>query len=80
MQQVPTGGTDPLESIARAMEKRPEAIFILSDGEFDFSVVTTVGTLNTQFGVPIHTIGFMADAHTLKHLANQNQGTYRHVP
>ena len=80
MQQVPTGGTDPLESILRAMEKGPEAIFVLSDGEFDFSVVTTVGTLNTQFSVPIHTIGFMEDAHTLKQLANENRGTYRHVP
>ncbi len=80
MQQVPTGGTNPLESITRAMEKHPEAIFILSDGNFDFSVVTTVEVLNKQFPVPIHTIGFIADPHTLKQLANQNQGTYRHVP
>ena len=80
MEQVPTGGTDPLESILRAMEKGPEAIFVLSDGNFDFLVVTTVGTLNTQFNVPIHTIGFMADAHTLKQIAEENQRTYRHVP
>ena len=80
MQQVPTGGTDPLESILRAMEKGPEGIFVLSDGNFDFSVVTTVGTLNKQFSVPIHTIGFVADAHTLKQIAEENQGTYRHVP
>lgn len=80
MQAIPMGGTDPLESIARAMEKGPDAIFILSDGEFDWSVVTTVGVLNKQSPVPIHTIGFVVDSVTLKQLANQNQGTYRHVP
>ena len=80
MQQVPSGGTDPLESIERAMKKRPEAIFILSDGNFDFSVVTAVETLNTQFDVPIHTVAFVVDAHTLKQIAEENQGTYRHMP
>ena len=80
MQAIPSGGTEPLDSIARAIEKRPEAIFVLSDGEFDWPVVTIVGTLNKQSPVPIHTIGFVVDSVTLKQLANQNQGTYRHVP
>ena len=80
MLALPQGGTDPREAIIYAISLKPDAIFVLSDGEFDPSVVDDVHQKNMDVGVPIHTIGFQTDAATLRQLAVENQGTYRYVP
>jgi hypothetical protein len=77
---VSQGGTAPMDAIERAINFEPDAIFILSDGEFDQSVVTQTTRLNEDSPVRIHTIGFQNNAETLRAIAEQNNGTYRFVP
>lgn len=76
----PSGGTDPYEAIVQALNLKPDAIFVLSDGEFEYYLADQVKVINNHFTIPIHTIAFTSNAQTLKDLADQNKGTYRFVP
>lgn len=80
MMAVSSGGTEPYAAIEQAVELRPDAIFVLSDGEFDPYVVEKVRLINRQFTIPIHTIAFTTNSQTLKTISDQNRGTYRFVP
>jgi Mg-chelatase subunit ChlD len=75
------GGTEPQDALLQALELKPEAIFLLTDGSFDANVVDAVRAANRD-GVVINTIGFMnpAGEQLLKQIAEQNRGTYRFVP
>jgi Mg-chelatase subunit ChlD len=75
------GGTDPDEAIRMALKERPDAIFLLTDGEFDSSAVVTARTLNTR-RITINTIGFEDPGGevNLKQLAADSGGKYRFVP
>ena len=42
----PQGRTEPLAALRRAMRMEPEAIFLLSDGDFEDRVVTEVRSIN----------------------------------
>ncbi|TWU00453.1 von Willebrand factor type A domain protein [Botrimarina colliarenosi] len=75
---TPQGGTDPLEAITRSVSKHPDAVFVLSDGEFGNMVVDQVTAANKD-RVPIHTIGFRTSATTLQELAERNRGTFSRV-
>jgi hypothetical protein len=78
---IPNGGTDPMEAIEMALRLKPDAIFILSDGEFDDSIVDRTTMLNAKKPViKINTIGFQNDAETLRAIAERNHGAYRFVP
>lgn len=80
MNAMSYGGTEPQAALKYALDLHPDAIFVLSDGEFDPYVVSQVTDINKDFTIPIHTIGFQSNARTLKDLANQNRGKYRFVP
>lgn len=45
-QKFPAGGTDPLPAMDRALRMDPEAIFFLSDGEFEESMVGEIRQRN----------------------------------
>lgn len=79
----PYGNTYPFSSLLMAVQFHPDAIFLLSDGEFDPLVIEQV--LLAQHGddepVPIHTIGFTSHAgeRVLRTLSDKSGGTYRYV-
>ncbi|GAF91675.1 unnamed protein product, partial [marine sediment metagenome] len=78
---VAQGGTDPVEAIKRAFAVGPELIYLLTDGEFDRSVVDLVKQLNTGDKVTVHTIGliYRGGEEVLKQIAQQNNGNYKFV-
>jgi uncharacterized protein with von Willebrand factor type A (vWA) domain len=83
----PGGSTDPRSSIRTALELYPDAIFLLSDGEFkgprgpiSDQVIRLVRGLNTH-DVPIHTIAYQdyRSRRTLEAIADMSGGTFRFV-
>lgn len=78
----PIGGTYPLSSLLTALELKPNAIFLLSDGQFDPSTVQAVSDANgSSDRVPIHTIAFASRAGeaVLQALSRASGGTFRFV-
>ena len=60
----PTGGTNPLPALLMALSLRPDAIYFLSDGQFDPMVMNQLRFRNRQNlkldirQIPIHTVAF----------------------
>lgn len=81
LQAVPDGGTHPKKAIVLALELEPDAIFFLSDGEFDPETLIAVRNHNEK-NISVHTIGFenRQGEPLLEEMARQNRGTYRFVP
>jgi len=78
---IARGETDPSEALKRAFGTKPELIYLLTDGEFDRSIVGLVKQLNSNQQVTVHTIGFLYDigATVLKQIADENNGNYKFV-
>jgi len=78
---IPQGETDPSKALERAFDCTPEAICLLTDGEFDRAIIDLVKRLNTRGKVTVHTIGFLyrTGEDVLKKIAEQNGGNYRFV-
>ena len=78
---IAQGETDPDEAIKRAFACGCELIYLLTDGEFDKSVVDTIKNLNKGGKVTVHTIGFIYKdgEKILKDIASQNNGNYKFV-
>jgi hypothetical protein len=77
----PDGGTAPLLSIKQALALRPDAVFLLSDGEFPPGTADEVARLNTG-KVPIHCVdltGGLAGDH-LQRIAAASGGRYASKP
>lgn len=80
--QMQTGGfTNPWPALQVAMELEPDAIFFLTDGEFDPMVVERIEPASTSDSTPIHTIAFQSrdGEELLKAIARKTRGTYRFV-
>lgn len=91
IKQVETGSnTHPYEAVKLALEMKPDAIFLLTDGQFSdagqteqFLLINNV--LNKSSAEPqviVHTIGFwdLSGQEALQRIARRNGGTYRFVP
>ncbi|MFO0786892.1 MAG: VWA domain-containing protein [Phycisphaerales bacterium] len=80
---TPQGGTQPLDAFRSALKlrPRPDAIYFMTDGEFDPLVADEVARMNTS-RIPIHCIAFTTrDSEALlKKMANQSRGSYTYVP
>jgi hypothetical protein len=77
----PDGGTDPRLALKQAISLKPDAVFLLSDGEFPEGTVDQVAKLNTR-KIPIHCIdlaGGLAGDH-LKRIAAASGGRYASRP
>ncbi len=87
--QFPNGPTFPMRAMSVALQANPDAIFLLSDGEFQDD---TVGFLQTQNVVrdlgkgeirkiPVHTIAmdFTFGVMALRQIASENNGQFRMV-
>lgn len=75
------GHTEPEKALLMAIQLKPEVIYFLTDGEFDYRVVRNVSDAN-RAQVAINCIGFGDDKGEkfLKEIAERNRGTYRYVP
>ena len=81
--------TFPMESLHCALSLKPDAIYLLSDGEFQDESVgylrgnnhVNLGNGESQVIVPIHTIAFSSEVggETLKLIALENNGQFRYV-
>jgi hypothetical protein len=77
----PDGGTDPRSAVAQALSLRPDAVFLLSDGEFLEGTVERVAKLNPR-KIPIHCVdmtGGQAGNH-LQRIARDSGGQYASRP
>jgi len=74
------GGTNPLPAfeIVFSMKPRPDAIYFMTDGEFDPSVVEAVAAFNERSRIPIHCIGLGPAAATehMRKIAKTSRGTF----
>lgn len=88
---VETGtNTHPYEAVKLALAMRPDAIFLLTDGQFSdngqteqYLLINNVLERPTKEPqVIVHTIGFwdLAGQEALQRIAQRNGGTYRYVP
>ena len=77
----PDGGTSPKRAIMQALGMRPDAVFLLSDGDFPEGTVEAVAAANGR-KVPIHCIdlagGLAGDA--LQRIARDSGGRYASRP
>lgn len=74
------GRTEPGEALLLAVRMKPDVIYFLTDGEFNYRVVREVSEAN--FGnVEIDTISLGDDTgrEFLAELARRNNGVYRHI-
>ncbi len=82
--------TDPLGSVQLAVSLKPDAIFLLSDGEFKHHTADFLRRENRvekergqwQVETAVHTIGFQSQEgqSSLQQIAAENSGQYRFVP
>jgi hypothetical protein len=81
----PAGGSGTWDSMRLALQMKPEAIFLLTDGEFDSSDIAMlrdeIATGNKDLLTQINTIAFASenDVQSLQAIAQENNGTYRRV-
>lgn len=75
------GGTNPLPALLHALDLRPDAIFLLSDGRFDPGAALDIQQAQLSPPIPIHTIGFASRAGEpmLRAISESCGGTYRFV-
>jgi hypothetical protein len=75
------GGTNPAPAILAALELKPDAIWLLSDGLFSQQACDVIQQANANSSVQIHTIAFHDNRGEapLKRIAQENRGKYRFV-
>lgn len=78
---APIGQTDPSDALTRAFQLKPDTIYLLTDGEFEPSVMDLLLTLNSGLKVTVHTICFIYSngERLLQEIARTHKGTYRFV-
>ncbi|HYE63133.1 MAG TPA: hypothetical protein VD997_14155 [Phycisphaerales bacterium] len=76
----PLGGTNPMPGfeIIYNMKPRPDAIYFMTDGDFNETVVDEVASLNQKLKIPIHCIclGTQAGQENMKAIAKQSKGKF----
>jgi Mg-chelatase subunit ChlD len=82
-----SGGTNPLPALLHAISLRPDAVYFLSDGQFDPATITQLrwrNRANRRLGtreVPIHSIAFVdrITERQMRTIARNSGGDYRFV-
>ena len=74
-------GTEPADAMLKALSFKPDAIWLLSDGEFDVEVVSEITKGNAGRRTSVNTIAFFSreGEKVLKKIADNNKGRYRFV-
>lgn len=84
------GGTKPADAFAMALtlDPKPDAVYFMTDGEFEQDVPGRIGKMNRKRRVPIHCILFGEPGNPettrrvegmLKTIAKTSRGRYQHV-
>ncbi|MCK5114723.1 MAG: hypothetical protein KAR11_08185, partial [Phycisphaerae bacterium] len=75
------GGTQPVEAMLKAISLKPDAIWLLSDGQFSENACDVIGDANRGSRISIHTIAFYNNygEALLTRIADENNGKYRFV-
>ncbi|MCA9278701.1 MAG: hypothetical protein H6815_10975 [Phycisphaeraceae bacterium] len=77
------GATNPYGAFETSFQlrPRPDAIFFMTDGEFNEGVANDVAKLNARFEIPIHciTFGSQRAQAVMEKIARDSGGTYHHV-
>lgn len=81
---VAAGGTAPLPGFEMVFSRRPrpDAVYFMTDGQFDPEVAMRLRFMNAEARIPIHCITFDdrgAEA-VMRQIARDSGGTYTHVP
>lgn len=72
----PDGGTDPRSALRQALSLRPEAVFLLSDGEFPAGTSEAVAHFNPH-RIPIHCVDLSGEGGShLRRIARDSGGKY----
>lgn len=79
--ETPYQGTDPSTALVASLKMDPEVIFLLSDGDFNYSVIDLTTRSNTN-RTRINTVSFVTKEGEplLRRIAEQNRGKYLFVP
>ena len=75
------GGTHPSDALVDALGHSPDAIFLLSDGQFDSGAPDQIAAENADRRTIVHTIGFLSKKGeaVLQRMSMLNGGTYTFV-
>jgi hypothetical protein len=75
-------GSDPARAMLKALDFRPDIIWLLSDGRFSEDAASTIRLANENIHARINTVGFYSPdgERVLKQIAEENHGSYRFVP
>ncbi|MDP1660927.1 MAG: VWA domain-containing protein [Phycisphaerales bacterium] len=78
------GGTEPMPALSAALRNRPrpDAIYFMTDGLFDATVVESLrGELRGGRNVPVHCISFIdrSSEALMRRIAQMSDGSYTHV-
>jgi len=84
---APRGQTEPVEAARRALQYKPDVMYLLSDGDFgdqNSKLLNLIARMNREGRTTIHTILFVLDSmdegeRILRRIAESNRGTYKHV-
>lgn len=78
----PDGETDPRAAIGLALALRPDAVFLLSDGEFPPGTVEAIARKNSARKIPIHCVDLSGgeSGDQLRRIAADSRGEYRARP
>ncbi|MBX9792056.1 MAG: hypothetical protein K2Y37_24295 [Pirellulales bacterium] len=78
---IPNGWTNPDGAIRRGLDLKPDAIFLLTDGEFNQGSALSV-IRRHKFRAAIHTVAFGSPegAPMLQEIATRTGGTFRYLP
>ena len=80
---APLGATKPMPAFEMVYDirPRPDAIYFMTDGEFDEGIADIIIRRNKDRPVPVHCITFMTRSAepVMKQIANSTGGTYTHI-
>jgi hypothetical protein len=84
---IPTGSTNPIESIRQALKYRADVVFLLTDGDFrghNRKILAMIGEMNKDRRTVVNTILFVYDTvgegeRVLRSIAEENGGVFKHV-
>ena len=83
MRVTPSGATNPSPAflVVFANRPRPDAVYFMTDGEFNDTVVAEIASMNAEMQIPIHciTFGERGAEPMMREIARQSGGTYTHI-
>jgi hypothetical protein len=79
----PLGATNPLPAFEMVYDirPRPDAIYFMTDGEFDESIADIIIRRNKERPMPVHCITFVSreGESVMRRIARETGGTYTHI-